>query len=322
MRHRQTGVALITALLVVALATVAAVSMATRQQLDVRRTANILDGDQAYSYALAVEAWGQVVLARDANKNTTDSFEDDWAQRLPPIEVPGGFVDGSIIDLQARFNLNNLIDGSGQPSPPHQDYFRNLLIALNLSPDLVEAVTDWIDPDDDTTGAGGAENNFYLSTEYPYRAANRRLESISELRLIRGFDAKTWNTLSSFVTALPVVTTLNVNTVGGGDSEEALARGAILLQALDPNFTQGQAEALLQARPKDGYVDIDSFMQDPIMAPLELVDRTILSVQSNYFLVRGQVQVGTARADTYSLVRRDAGSPAKLAVVARTQGTW
>ena len=46
--ERQRGVALITALLVVALATVAAVAMATRQQLDIRRTGNLLHGEQAY----------------------------------------------------------------------------------------------------------------------------------------------------------------------------------------------------------------------------------------------------------------------------------
>ena len=43
----QRGVALITALLVIALVTAAAVAMASRQQLDIRRTANILQRDQA-----------------------------------------------------------------------------------------------------------------------------------------------------------------------------------------------------------------------------------------------------------------------------------
>ena len=71
--HAQRGVALVTALLVVALATVAAVAMASRQQLDVRRTANLLQGDQAYVYAQAVEDWARVVLKRDENKQSTRS---------------------------------------------------------------------------------------------------------------------------------------------------------------------------------------------------------------------------------------------------------
>ena len=53
----QRGVALITALLVIALVVVVAVAMASRQQIDIRRSANILDADQAYELALGVEAW-------------------------------------------------------------------------------------------------------------------------------------------------------------------------------------------------------------------------------------------------------------------------
>ncbi len=48
----QQGVALVTALLVVALATVASVGMATRLHVDVRRSANLIHGEQSYAYAL------------------------------------------------------------------------------------------------------------------------------------------------------------------------------------------------------------------------------------------------------------------------------
>ena len=44
---RQRGVAIITALLIVAIATTVSVTISTRLQLDVRRTGNIIAGDQA-----------------------------------------------------------------------------------------------------------------------------------------------------------------------------------------------------------------------------------------------------------------------------------
>lgn len=59
LKYKQTGVALITAMLVVALASVAAVAMTSRQQLDIRRTGNILHADQAYLYALGGELWAK-----------------------------------------------------------------------------------------------------------------------------------------------------------------------------------------------------------------------------------------------------------------------
>ncbi|HEY9197852.1 MAG TPA: type II secretion system minor pseudopilin GspK, partial [Gammaproteobacteria bacterium] len=199
----QRGVALITALLVVALATVAAVAMASRQQLDVRRTANLLDGDQAYLYALGVESWARVVLARDARDNQVDKLDEDWAKRLSPIAVPGGQVDGFVSDLQGRFNLNNLLTAEGQLSEPDVRYFQRLLRVLELNEQLTVAVIDWLDPDFDTRFPEGAEDDYYLSTETPYRAANRKFQSISELRLVKGFTAEVWNKLAPFVSALP-----------------------------------------------------------------------------------------------------------------------
>ena len=96
--RRQRGVALITALLVVSLATVAAVAMVTRLQVDMRRTGNLLNGEQAYAYAVAAESWAFVILRRDQEESDFDSLGEDWASALPPIAVEGGFVNGRIED--------------------------------------------------------------------------------------------------------------------------------------------------------------------------------------------------------------------------------
>ena len=116
MKGPQRGVALVTALLVVSLVTVAAVAMATRQQVDVRRTANLLHGEQAYAHAVSAESWARVVLRRDAKDNDYDVLEDEWATALPPIAVEGGLVSGRVEDRQGRFNLNNLVDSDGEVS--------------------------------------------------------------------------------------------------------------------------------------------------------------------------------------------------------------
>ena len=53
--NRERGVALITAILVVAIAAIIATSMMSRQNFDTRRTANIIHRDQAIAYALGAE---------------------------------------------------------------------------------------------------------------------------------------------------------------------------------------------------------------------------------------------------------------------------
>jgi len=84
---RQSGVALITVMLIVAIATLVAVSMVDRQQLDIRRTGNLVFSDQALEYALGAEAWAIGLLEQDARDNAVDYLGEDWATALAPIEV-------------------------------------------------------------------------------------------------------------------------------------------------------------------------------------------------------------------------------------------
>jgi general secretion pathway protein K len=302
---RQRGVALVTALLVVALATVAAVAMATRLHVDVRRTANLVHGEQAYAYALAAESWAQVILRRDANESTHDSLDEEWATALPPIPVEGGFVSGHVTDLQGRFNVNNLVDDNGNPSSNNIEYFRRLLSVLQLDPELATPLLDWIDADINATFPGGAEDDTYLLEDPPYRAANRRLVSISELRLVHGFTDDVVKVLAPHVTALPVSTAINVNT----------ATAEVLL-ALDENMTTQAVEMLLTDREDQPFEDLQSFRAHKALAGLAV--SVGFDVTSQWFLVLTDVNVGIGRAQLESLLQRDG---INQRVVSRTRVT-
>jgi type II secretory pathway component PulK len=36
-------------------------------------------------------------------------LEEEWANIIPPIKVPNGELQGKIMDMQARLNINHLI---------------------------------------------------------------------------------------------------------------------------------------------------------------------------------------------------------------------
>jgi general secretion pathway protein K len=184
-RRPQRGVALITALLVVAIATVAAVTMASRQQLDIRRTAGLLHGEQAWAYALGAENWARVVLRRDARNNRIDTLEEDWSTQPPVSFVEGGSIVGRLIDLQGRFNLNNLVQQNGAVDAKALVFYKRLLRRLDLDERLADALVDWIDPDINVRFPDGAEDETYLLVDPPYRTANRPLVDSSELRRCR-----------------------------------------------------------------------------------------------------------------------------------------
>jgi len=306
-RALQSGVALITALIITALAAVIAVNMVSAQQIDIRRTGNVLDGDQAYLYALGIESWAQGVLAGDRRKNQTDTLQDAWATVLPPIDVQGGKVAGEILDQQGLFNLNNLVQNK-QKSEADIKIFQRLLITLKLDPDLAWPLVDWMDPDVELSFPNGAEDAEYLKRTPPYRTANAPLVSVSELLLVNGYSAQVYTRLAPYVCALPAVTGINVNTAP-----------AQVLAALADGIALSEAESVVKTREQKPFATVQEFAVHPALAG-RAVPQDKLSVQSSYFLVNGAATAGRGQVQLYSLLfRNDAGV---VTTLARTQGAY
>lgn len=303
----EAGVALITAVLITAVIAIAAVSMASQQTLALRRTANVIDSDRAYVFALGVEGWAQQVLMRDRRNSQTDALGEDWALHLPPITVEGAVVTGHIEDLQGRFNLNNLIDAGGKVSAPDLQRFRQLLVVVGLDSGLTDAVLDWIDADSDVTQPNGAEDGQYLRGDVPYRAANRPFVSASELLMVKGFTADVYQSLAPFVTALPQRSAIDVNTA----PKE-------VLMALGNGITESDANALIDARGEKGFASVAGFLASPALAGRGVTQEG-LSVASDYFLLDAAATFGRGQTHLYSIMaRRTAG----VTTVLRGQGAY
>jgi general secretion pathway protein K len=126
----QQGVALLTALFVVALATIAAVSLMSTSAIALHRTSTMLDSEQAEWYARGIESWGWELLQKDAaskgGSKAYDSLADDWAQPIPQLPLDNrGSAAGRIVDLQGLFNLRTQHEtlGLGLPGRDFQTIF-------------------------------------------------------------------------------------------------------------------------------------------------------------------------------------------------------
>lgn len=210
-RVGQNGFALISALLLVALVTSMTVAMATRLQLDITGAMDQSGYGQARQHLMAMEMWAMGVLEKDQLANDIDSEQDDWQAGLHNVSMDDGKISATISDFQGRFNLNNLAQ-TGDEGELARQRFERLLQTLGLNPALMQAVADWVDSDQTIRLPNGAEDGFYLSQTPAYRAANRPMVDISELRLVRGISAEIYSLLVPFVSALPLSTEININT--------------------------------------------------------------------------------------------------------------
>lgn len=257
---RQRGVALITVLMVFAIATLVAGKVVVGKSIDVRRVNGMINRTQAHYYALAAESLAMLALReedqRDVDEeNASDHLEELWASPDIEFEIDSiGEVSVRIIDLHRFYNLNNLIQEDGQVNRQELDRFRNLLVELQLDEELADNLADWLDSNDEEQGYL-SESDAYANRSPAYRAANRPMVDVSELRLVNGFEPEVLEELLPHVTVVNVagVLPINVNTAS-----------VYALTSLQEEVTGNQwkglslnaAQNLLDERP---YDDDDDF---------------------------------------------------------------
>lgn len=270
------------AMLVVSIATVTAVSLVHEQSLSIRKTGNIRASDNALMYSLGLEDYARLFLQKDSKESKIDHLKEDWAIGIPALPIEGGFLSGSIQDEQSKINLNSIADKE------IEDRFRVLCNNLDVSPDFIPALKDWIDSDQDTVDADGAEDDYYTGLEPAYRTGNRNFSDISELLLVKGVDQEMYEKLKPFITALPAATGLNINTIP-----------AELYNTLDTGL---DAEKFTADREKDAFNNLEDYktrMNHPA-----LIEKG-LTVKTEYFLASGQITIGDKTLFVESLIHRD-----------------
>lgn len=301
---RQRGIALITAVLIVALATIIAVNVAFKGYLDQRRASTLFAFDQGYQVAAGAEAWAADILRKDKTSGSkTDDLTEEWATPIPPIPLDYGEVSGQLEDMQGRFNLNSLVtasNGQVKGDPKAIQRFERLLDILELEPKWAKIIVDWIDTDIDAEFPDGAEDNVYTSQTPPYRTANMPITRTSELLALAGFGLERYQKLEPFVTALPVGTAINVCTASP-EVLDSLLEGQRQFTLARDNVTDTRKQRCFPSKQ-------DFQQQLTKEQKVELVDGNVIDDQSSFFRASIWVTIGTTQLTLYSLLYRANGS--------------
>lgn len=316
--HRQRGVALLAAILLVAIGTILAASIAFQNAMAARRGIASLSFEQSVLAAQAAEAAAAGILRDDGAQ--TDDFSDSWAQRLPPTEVvPGVMLEAWLEDLQGRFNLNSLVTSTGEIDQEALDSFRRLLEALEIEPKWADQLADWIDPNLEPHGFDGLEDGGTTNQQPPYRTANTIITSTSELLALPGFGRERYLKLAPFVAALPPESPLNVCT----------ASGIVLDAMVDEGYREYSVdpEALANSRKKECFPKLEQYTID-LLGERHVTDeaqgrliKSHFGKSSKYFRLTSLITLGGSEFALYSLLQRGQGGSAgqgKVRVVQRS----
>jgi len=334
-RKQQNGIALIMVLLVVALVTIIATGIASNQKLNIRRTFNLLNNEQAYMYLLGAEDWAKDILIADidpknnntelANYDYEDSLNDFWNRDLAgniggyiTIPIDNGKVIGKLYDLQARFNINNIINVAvppavSTPSALNVTALRNLMIAVDSDqnnvtmPTETDAIVDWLDGDLNAL-TNGAEDGEYLNKKTPYVAANRLMANARELILVNEFNNKVYEVLEPYIVALPEPTPLNINTV-------EKKQFSMFIRMLIPGIRDNDLKTIIDVRGEKGFSSRKDFTD--LAAVPNSLDPLLFDIRSKYFLLAATVTQGKSVSRLYSIFRRE--SLTDIKVILRSQ---
>jgi len=302
-RSDERGVALLLALLVLALLVALILEFDAEARREYRDAAAFRDNFKATILTRAAVQAARAVLQQDLLKDKQtgkfyDAPTDLWAFPIQKYAIGDGLLTAQIEDERSKLNLNELAV-AGDPTARKAKILRvkRLFDLLQISPDLVDAIVDWVDSDDVPEPAG-AETLHYQALRPAYRAANAPLQTMREIRLIKGMTPEIVEKLLRYVTVYPQEgdSRVNINTAD-----------VLVLQTLDPRITQAMAGEIVQSRPFITIQDLDrvgSFAE--IGKELRLLN--VYDVKSNYFSARMSLTVNETTKSGALVLQRDEGT--------------
>ena len=298
---RQHGAALLAAMLTVTLvATFASAAMWQQWRAVEVETA---ERDRVQSAWILIGAldWSRLILREDGRSGGADHLAEPWAVPLQEArlstflaadknvsqvddastDTTDAFLSGQILDMQARLNITNLVDG-GKVQPQVLQQFTQLFEQLGLAPQQLTQLVDALRLAQENPG----------TNMQSVQSSTAPLMPPSELQLgWLGLPPDTVAALAPYVAVLPVRTPVNLNTAGA----------EILMAAID-GLDSATAQKLVAARETQHFrtlADVRALVGADIP-----IDERVHAVASAYFEVQGRLRLGNTVVQERSLVRK------------------
>ena len=298
---KQRGAALLAAMLTVTLvATFASAAMWQQWRAIEVETA---ERDRVQSAWLRIGAldWSRLILREDGRSGGADHLAEPWAIPLQEArlstflaaeknvsqvddastDTTDAFLSGQILDLQARLNMTNLVEG-GTVQPQVLQQFTQLFEQLGLPLQQLAQLVEALQRAQANAGATGTRT----------QDSNAPLMPVSESQLgWLGVPPETVAALAPYVAVLPTRTPVNLNTAGL----------EVLMAAID-GLDSATAQKIMVARETQHFrllADVRT-----LVGPELAIDERNHAVASAYFEVQGRLRLGNTVVQERSVVRK------------------
>lgn len=310
----DSGAALVTVIVMLAVMAVLAVAAMEAARFSIRRMDNQRQIDQARWYLLGAERFASARASDLASAAASGAVMTGWQGKPFTFPIEGGAITFTLNDGSNCFNLNNTVtvgeNGELIGNPSGQIILARLLTQGSAqvfnAQALAATLTDYLDTDR-IASPGGVEDQLGGSPAQSYHTANTLIGDVSELLSVRGFSQE-------IVAALAPHVCVRDNSAFGALNVNSLTReDAPLLSAIfGETIGLSAAQAIIAARPLDGWPDLDAFFADPRFGALE-VDEGLRAL----FTVRPRFLVMTARViwqdvDEASAALIEVGPPSRV----------
>ncbi len=161
---------------------------------------------------------GMALLIKDAMETQVDSVQEEWAdpekiaEMLKEVPIDDGKIDIVITDEMSRIQINALVDfPEGMQFNQTQREFwlrfsEGLLKLYKETEDvgemeetdpatIINSIKDWLDSKDDdaVTELSGAESDYYMGLDPPYKCKNGPFSHVGEVALVKGIPPELFN---------------------------------------------------------------------------------------------------------------------------------
>lgn len=295
-KTRQAGAALLAAMLTVTLVATLAAAALWQQWRSVEIEAADRTRVQSGWILTGALGWARLILREDYNADRTDYLSEPWAVPLQEARLStflaadrnntmdtdsdanNVFLSGEITDLQARLNLNCLVQ-AGSVQTKWFDTFQRLFEVLGLPPSQLSRLAA------NLRFAGDISVDNLNASQAPLKP--QRIEQLTWL----GVSPETVAALEPYVTFLPSSsTTVNINTAP-----------AEVIYAVGRNLSLADAKRLVAQREHEHFRNVADAGKVLVGATFDL---TQASVETQYFEVRGRLRLDDVVIEERSLVNR------------------